>query len=707
MANVLRTPETRPAYIPLRVHSIFSRGNGAVSPSVLADRLAERNINHLAVSDLFTVIGWEAFRKTATQKSMVFMPGLEIKIKNGDSVVIYPKNREGYAAIVSSFNRKKFVGLHDCILIYLSGQTDKNSAIRNIGHLMNHQEDCDLYIGLEWNSSSWIQALCTHFQSPPVWAQSVKWIDNPEKYRVAYAVFKHYPIQDINPSGVAVKNGLIHESGIIKRWNTLGRQAMQNSFALAEQVDFDFSEPNQNRPNPTDNQRLAKRVETALREKHSNDREQRRAYLELARIKEMGFANYFLIAAEIADFCKKNGIYFNTRGSGASSYILYLMGISKVNPLKYNLLFERFVNRMREALPDIDIDIESSRRPEVLKWVFGHYRTRTAFISTHKYFGARSALYEVLRAYGHSPEDAHKYSKGLSPFSKPAELMGKGNGHLKPIYDHAALLDGVYKELSVHLGGVIFSPADIEETFPAHYSPDNFRQVIWDKDSIERLMIYKLDLLGVRGFDLISSIARSGHTDFTNRAVWERIRAAKTIGCFQMESPLAMDALKQTQPANLFELGISIAIIRPGPAKSGMKAQYIQKRMARGDFLFDLFPNSRGSLIFEEQISVLLHAITGWDLEFSEKVRRDLKKKRGDQHRLAFFEKGSYNGWSSEDLERFWKLAADFSLYAFNQAHSVSYAYSAYVSAWFKTRYPVAFFCRLLNSGGGSYPLPF
>jgi DNA polymerase III alpha subunit len=161
------------------------------------------------------------------------------------------------------------------------------------------------------------------------------------------------------------------------------------------------------------------------------------------------------------------------------------------------------------------------------------------------------------------------------------------------------------------------------------------------------------------------------------------------------------------KPRNLREIAVSIAIIRPGPSKSGMKDSYIEKREPMHPVLKKIFPYTQGTVIFEEQISVLLHTVTGWNLELSEKIRRALKKKKGEPFKNDFFKRGRANGWIWSDLETIWKLAEDFAQYAFNQGHSVSYAYSAYVSAWFKTRHPLAFFCRLLNSGGGYYPLPF
>ena len=154
------------------------------------------------------------------------------------------------------------------------------------------------------------------------------------------------------------------------------------------------------------------------------------------------------------------------------------------------------------------------------------------------------------------------------------------------------------------------------------------------------------------------------------------------------------------------ELAIAVAIIRPGPARSGMKQAYLEHRPPCHPLLGQLFPASRGALIFEEQITMLLHHVSGWSLEQAEMARKELKKKKGEGRRADFFERGLQNGWRQGELELFWKLALDFSLYAFCQAHSVAYAYAAYLSAWLKAKQPLHFFCRLLNAGGGYYQLP-
>lgn len=697
-------------YIPLRVHSVFSRGRGAVDPREFSVFLKKLRISAMAVSDSFGMIGWEHFRREALGAELKPLLGVELKIQRLGTFVLFPRTTDGFLSMVCSLNQKKFLPMADVVTIFIPpGGAVLSTAV--FSRIRDQVQAENFYMGLEWHTPKWALGLSSGLSVPLVWAQPLKWIGNPARYAVCHSVFSHRSISEISMPASKQRLmmfGPMDRRAIVKRWRRWGEEALANTFRVAGQVAFDFSDlSSRQKPAAGADRLLEKAVNEAALRMNLKTAGRARTASELKVIRKLGFSGYFLIAADIGNYCRKRGIYFNLRGSGVSSFILYLLGLSKVDPLNHNLLFQRFVNRLREDLPDIDIDFDSSRRQEVLEWIFRKYHRKVAFVSTHKFFRARSALYEVARSHGFNPEESHRLSKGLPMFARPAELKGRGRGQLAEIYNHASLLDGVYRELSLHLGGVVFSDDPVERSFPLEKSPGGFPQVIWDKDSVERLKIFKLDILGVRGFDVISPVAVEDSVSFGDPAVWRNIREARTVGCFQLESPLARKNLRMAKPGTHQELAISIAIIRPGPAKSGMKKRYIEREAPIHPVLGRLFPHTRGALIFEEQITLLLHRITGWSLEESEKIRKELKKKRGGVYREDYFARGRKRKWTQEDLEMLWKIAVDFSLYAFNHGHSVSYAHSAYISAWLKTKNPVTFFSRLFNSGGGYYTLPF
>ena len=695
-------------YLPIRVYSVFSKGEGAVDPAAFADLLQQRGLPFLPVCDPLSLIGWDRFKTEADKRQMRPVLGCEIRLPEKGYLLLYPASPAGYFSLIRSLNGRKIVPLEGVLGVFLPAVQDPR-LVRKLRQKVGPE---NFYLGLEWKSPRWVVEWARQQQIPLIWAQPLRWTGDAGKYRSAAVVFRHLPLEEADRADVRL-DGWIPATAIARRWGEAGRQALRQTLSFAQKIAFPF-ERIEGAAGGGDEplERMVMKI-LAGREtpKEHAFCEMQRAAHELRVVGELGFSGYFLIAAEIARFCREQAIFFHLRGSGVSSFLLHLLGISRVNPLGVRgLLFERFVNRLRDDLPDIDIDIDSSRRAEVFRWVFERYRDRVAFVSAHKFFGARSALYETARGAGLNPDEAHALTRDLPLFASPADLKPEDRGKLSAVYAAAARLEGVFKELSLHVGGVVFSEGAVDAVFPMESSPQGFRQAVWDKDAVERLKIFKLDLLGVRGFEVIAPLAIDGRVDYGDREVWEMIGRARTIGCFQIESPLSRENLQKAKPRDLAELAIALAIIRPGPAKAGMKKAYQERLPPAHPLLGKIFPQTRGTLIFEEQIAELLDRLTGWGLEKAEKIRKELKKRKDETHlrgyREDFFARGKSRGWSDPDLALFWKLALDFSLYAFCQAHSVAYAYSAYLSAWLKTKTPTTFFCRLFNAAGGYYPLP-
>ncbi len=692
-------------YIPLRVHSVFSQGAGAVAPAELAERMRRAGLPFLAVADPLSLLAWDRFQVEALRQGLRPLLGVEIRLEEKGTLLLFPRSLAGYYSLIRSFNGRSLRPLAEVAALFLPSVRNQ----RLLAKLRRKVGSEDFFLGLEWGSPAWIARWAEETKIPLVWANPLRWLNDPRRWRVAAAVFGHLPLQESLAAAVRL-DGWINGRAIDRRWGAAGRQALANTFRFAERIAFSFGQLENPAPDPAADDRLAERVHRALAAGNHGVAGSQRAQHELQVIRRLGFAAHFCIAAAIGDFCCRRSIFFNLRGSGVSSFVLYLLGVSRVNPLGVRgLLFERFVNSLRADLPDIDIDIDSSRRQEVFEWVFSEYGERVACVSSHKFFGARSALYETARAAGFNPEEAQALTKKLPLFASPRDLAPEGKGRLAGLYAAAALLEGVFKELSLHVGGVVFSAGPSADVFPLARSPQGLRQIVWDKDAVERLKIFKLDLLGVRGFDVIAPLALAGGLGRRqdDGDVWELIGGGRTLGCFQIESPLARQTLQRARPASLEELAAALAIIRPGPAKAGMKARYLERRPPPHPLLAELFAETRGTLIFEEQVTVLLHRLAGWDLEKAEKARKELKKGcEREAWRREFFALSAARGWRAGELELLWKLILDFSLYAFCQAHSLAYAYAAYLAAWFKARRPLEFFCRLLNAGGGYYPLP-
>ncbi len=688
-----------PAYVPLRVHTVFSQGEGTVDPGRLGDILQKAGAPALAVCDPLSTAAWDRCAVEAGRRGLKPLFGVEVRFPEKGALLLFPLSPGGYREVVRVLARRAVPALKEVAVVLLPASPD--SAW--LGRMRGKAPPGNCWLGLEWGTGRRLVEWARGEKLPLAWANPVRWVGEEASCRSAMAVFRHLPLGEALRLDLSL-GGLLPGAAVRRRFGEAGGEALKSTFALAERAAFFFDRLEE--PPGGEDEELAAEVGRSLRAAGADWKERQRVNRELQVIRRLGFAPWFRIAAEIAAFCREQAIHFHLRGSGASSAVLYRLGLSRVDPLAHGLLFERFVNGLRDDLPDIDIDIDSSRRAEVFGWLFRRWPERVAFLSSHKFFGARSALYETARAAGHGPEEAHALTRHLPLFARPAELRGRGRGPLAPVYEAAAALEGVFKELSLHVGGVVFGSRRAADSFPLERSPDGFPQLPWDKDGVERLKIFKLDLLGVRGFEVVAPAALAGEPDAADPDTWRTIAGARTLGCFQIESPLARDNLRRCQPANLGELAVALAIIRPGPARSGMKQAYQERRAPRHPLLAELFPGTRGALIYEEQISVLLHRLTGWSLEMAEKVRRELKKKKGEARRAEFLALGRAAGWGGAELEMFWHLALDFSLYAFCHAHSAAYARTAFLSAWCKTHRPVEFFCRLFNSGGGYHPLP-
>ncbi len=596
----------------MRVHSVFSRGLGAVSVYENASYSFSKGLPAMALCDLHSIIGWESFFQQALKQGLKPMLGLEIRLQEMGTLLIFPRNDCGFYSLTHSLNHRVFSRYSDLLVVFISTDWSLSRVAAVLDRLKGIVKPENLYIGLEWGTKREVVLQAQHYAIPLVWAQPLKYVKNPQKFVVARSIFNHHSItENLNcmSRGEIPLFGPITAGAIFKRWHKLGKEAMKNTFDLAAKVCFKFDAGScaPDYTSPSSRQRLTEMVKRKMVQQ---------------------------------GYCRREKIYFNSRGSAASSFILFLLGLSQVNPLNHQLIFERFINRYRDDLPDIDIDIDSSRRPQVLEWLFGVFPGKVSFVSSHKFFGARSALYGVARCFGFDVEDAHRMSREMPMFASPDELRGQGTGKLNELYRYASLLQGVFKELSIHIGGVVFSGEENRQTFPLEKSPAGFDQVVWDKDTIRRLKIFKLDLLGVRSFEVIAPVAAPGTVDFEDTEAWKNIRTARTIGCFQLESPLARDSLLKVKPQTLRQLAITIAVIRPGPARCGMRSSYLNPPDTNHPLLKQLFPHSRGAIIFEEQITLLLQAVSGWCLERAEKVRKDIKSGAGRTYKQQFMERG-------------------------------------------------------------------
>ncbi len=498
-----------------------------------------------------------------------------------------------------------------------------------------------LCVGADWALFGRARELARTNGLPLVWANPLKYVRSPERLVLLRTIERKipYPPEWARLGRSLGRFGPDQEALALRRLGPAAAEAFRATQELAGRCSFDFSGVVPPLPSGLFPAGLREVVLSLLHSRRDLGwGERERALRELAVIEGSGFAPYFQIVHDVVAFARRNGILHNLKGSGASSYLGWLLGLSHVNPAAHDLYFERFLNAGRPDPPDIDLDFDSRFRDRVLDYVlrtYGAGRTGAAFVCSLKSYGARSALYETARAFGLPPDESRALSRKAPYFAEPAQLRKSPapSGYLE-VWGLASDLTGVHSEVSLHVGGVILTPAPADRALPLAVSAKGLAMSQFDRDAVEDLKLIKLDLLSVRGLAAISAAKASLGLERIpegDPAAFAMLKEARTIGCFQVESPAMMNLLRRMKPADGRDLIQALALIRPGPTESGMKEALLRGREGRGvrpdPFLERVLPETGGLLLYEEQVMQAAERVAGLPPEAGDVLRRALKRK--------------------------------------------------------------------------------
>ena len=467
---------------------------------------------------------------------------------------------------------------------------------------------------------------------------------------------------------------------------------------------------------------------------HEDEALRDRLHLELSMIRRMGFAAYFLTVADIVADIKAMGIFAACRGSAAGSLVCYLTGISDVDALRHDLSFERFMNPMRDELPDVDIDVESARREDVYDMVLTrHGHERAACVAMIDTYRARSAVREVGKALGLPEVEVGVVAKAFPHISarhlrdgleQLPELQGLNlpMRQLDLLFRVAERLDGFPRHIALHPCGIVLASHDLVERVPLERSANGHRMIQADKDDVELLGYLKLDVLGVRMLSsmrhALDEIARTTgekvdleRIPLDDEPTFELIRSSDTLGCFQIESPGQRELLQRLQPARFEDLIVDISLFRPGPVKSDMIRPYIHRRNGFEEPTYahpDLRPalqETHGVIVYHEQVIRTLAALAGYDLTTADHVRRHLDDDAMlPELRADFLARAAARGVDAAAAEQTWDDVAQFASFGFCKAHAAAFAVPTYRSSWLKTHFRAQFFAGILTHDPGMYP---
>jgi error-prone DNA polymerase len=448
---------------------------------------------------------------------------------------------------------------------------------------------------------------------------------------------------------------------------------------------------------------------------------------ELDLIEELDYGGYFLTMYEIVQYCRRNEILCQGRGSAANSAVCYCLGITAVDPVRMGLLFERFLSKDRAEPPDIDLDIAHQRREEVIQFVYEKYgRDRAAMVANVIRYRARSAVRDVGKALGLSETSLDRLAKLLSHYDGPTVegLKHAGFDPETPEHQHLlrlanAILD-FPRHLGIHPGGFLLGHEPVFQIVPIENATMEKRTVIqWDKDDIESLGLFKVDLLGLgaltqldlcfrlleehRGVNL--SMATVPPDD---KETFDMICRSETVGVFQIESRAQMAMLPRLKPRNYYDLVIEVSIVRPGPITGGMVHPYLRRRNGEEpvtyphEILRPVLEKTLGVPLFQEQVMRLAVVAADYTPGEADQLRRDMaawrKTGRIERHRERLITRMQAKGIAPEFAERVFQQITGFGEYGFPESHAASFALISYAASYLLRHYPAEFICALLNA---------
>ncbi len=514
--------------------------------------------------------------------------------------------------------------------------------------------------------------------------------------------------------------------------------AIENTRKIADSIDIELPMGDYHLPNfpiPEDasdkdpDTYLQKLCETGVQNQYGDIKPELRSRLdhELKVIKKMGFAGYFLITADFVKYAKDNDIPVGPgRGSAAGSLVSYSLGITTIDPMRHNLLFERFLNPDRISMPDIDIDFCIERRGEVIDYIKDQYGEKSVTqIITFGKMKARQVIRDVGRVLGYSFGEIDRLAKLIpttlnitleDALKQSPDLREAGEGQYKDVIEYSKVLEGMNRHASTHAAGVVIAPGDLTDFVPLYRSPQGDVTSQYDMKGLETLGLLKLDFLGLRNLTVIDNALkllkeRGENIDIEkipmdDAKVYKIFAKGLTIGVFQFESSGMREFLKKLKPTVIEDLIAMNALYRPGPMENiddFISRKHGKKKIEYAHPVMEaILEETYGIIVYQEQVMQIAHEVAGFTLAEADIMRRAVGKKIKklmDELKVKFIDGAlEKHNISKKKGKEIYELIEKFAEYGFNKSHSTAYAYVAYQTAWLKTHYPAEFMSANLTS---------
>jgi error-prone DNA polymerase len=758
------------AYVPLWVKSNYSFLEGSSHPDELMARAQLHGLGTLALTDRDGVYGVVRAHVAGQESGVRVLIGSEVTLFDGTSLLLYAMNRAGYAQLcqlLSSGRRRcqkgeSRVSYHEVcagaggvlavlpfdrsVLLRAQGR-DYQAPLQQLSEafgdalyamVARHREASDR------KNEQQMRARAAEFSLPVV-----------AGVEVLYHCRARRELQDVM---TCIRHGVtLATAGRRIRCNDEHALPSPSEFAelfhddpcavdrtveIADRCRFSLSQiryryPSERLPDgSTSSSWLRDLTYRGAEGRYSAgipDAVVRQLELELAVIHDLEYDGYFLTMYEIVRFCRERGILCQGRGSAANSAVCYCLGITAIDPVQMQLLFERFLSKERAEPPDIDLDIEHARREEVIQHVYDKYgRSHAAMVANFIRFRTRSAIREIGKVLGLTETSIDRLARRASHSETVtkeslAEVGGDSLLHER-LRKLCVEIQDMPRHLSIHPGGFLLGHERVDALVPIENATMPDRTVIqWDKNDLESLGLFKVDLLGLGSlhvvhlaFDLIQQHCGERWTLATipqdDAPTYEMIRAADTIGVFQIESRAQMAMLPRMQPRNYYDLVVEVSIVRPGPIHGGMVHPYLRRRMGQEPVTYPhpslepVLKRTYGIPLFQEQVMQIAVYAADYTPGEADQLRRDMaawrQAGRIEQHQERFVSRMIEKGVEPDFAERVFEQIRGFGEYGFPESHAASFALIAYATSWLKCHYPSAFLCALLNAQPMGFYMP-
>ena len=712
-------------YVPLQVKTSYSLLSSLNNIEKLVSLAKNLGYTSLAITDS-NMFGAIEFYKCCLKYQIKPIIGLELTIS--DSIIIlYAKNELGYKTLIklstlASERNLKIDDLQDFVNVVLVMPFQSfNEKIFNIFE--------NKYIGYSNQS----EKEC--IKHPKVFISNVLYLNKNDYQYLDYL----YMIRDGKVLGEFELNTykghhLLSKEEIIK---IADEEDIQNSKHISDICNVEIKYTKNLQPLYKEGidefQYLTNLCQKGLNKRLNNNIEKKyqdRLNYELSVINKMGFCNYFLVVYDYVKYAKKNNILVGPgRGSAPGSLVAYTLGITEIDPIKYNLLFERFLNPERVTMPDIDIDFDSNKRELVVNYVVEKYGIKNvAGIITFNTLASKQVIKDVGRVLNIPLKLTDAISKLITDkdlitsYNNNSKLKSLINSseELKKLYDISLHLEGLPRHVSIHAAGIVISNRHLDEVIPLYKNDIGIYTTAYSMNYLEELGLLKMDFLGISNLTIIDEIITNiknneqinisfNNIPLDDTKTMEIFKKADTDGIFQFESPGMKNFLKKLNPNSLDDLIAAIALYRPGPMDN--IDSYIKRKTGKEPISYldkslePILKSTYGIIIYQEQIMQIANVLAGYSLGEADILRRAMSKKKLDilqNEKEKFIKRSIEKGHSEESATKIFELILKFAGYGFNLSHSVSYAIVAYKMAFLKRHFCHYFMLSLLNNAIGS-----